>query len=437
MKRRGAELRRVVFLGVTLGAVLVACRREPAVSLGDLAQASLSTGVGTAPSVALSTTGHRAVSWVSAPNGGTQSSLYVSVDGALPVKLTDTLGVVQAHAEAPPQVGFDRQGTLYVLYVVVKDAGRRFPISALRLMRSDDAGRSWNAPVTVTDNQSAFGSAFGAHNFHALTIAPDGTVYASWLDGREGATATYFTYSSDHGATWSKNVKVSVGETCPCCHTSVAAGRNGVVYVAWRTVLPGNVRDIVVARSADHGSSWSAPVRVHADNWVFPGCPHAGPSVQLDTLQHVHVAWWTGAPHHAGVFFASSVDEGKTFSAPITIAAQRIPMPTHVQLGVDVDNDMLVAWDDPNGLASTITVRLSKDDGASFGRPFAVSDSSHNSMHPSLTVNDNDAVVAWSQTDTGATTEGMHMEMHGGGEPMKMGIPAVGAAQVFMRDLRF
>jgi len=40
------------------------------------------------------------------------------------------------------------------------------------------------------------------------------------------------------------------------------------------------VRDIYLVRR--EGERWSEPRRVHADNWVFNGCPDNGPAVDAD-----------------------------------------------------------------------------------------------------------------------------------------------------------
>ena len=289
------------------------------------------TSVGTTPTFALSSSGDRAVAWVSAPDSGSDGRLYISIDSAPPVIIADPLGAVQIHDEAPPRLVFAGKNTIAALYVVAKDIGQRFPVSALRFIRSTDGGKSWTTPMTITDDPKEMAS----HNFHSLYAANDGTLYASWLDGREGSSATYFTHSSDGGRTWAPNKRVSVGETCPCCRTAIAAGAHGTVYVAWRTVLRGNIRDIVVSRSNDHGVTWNAPVRVHADDWSYPGCPHAGPSIQTDSAGRVHVLWWTGKPNAGGVYYAVSSDSAHTFSAPVAIDSQRIPLPTHVQLAVN------------------------------------------------------------------------------------------------------
>src|SRR5262245_26934605 len=136
------------------------------------------TAVGTAPMFAVSSAGRQAVAWVSAPDGGTDGRLYVSVDGAPPAEIRDSLGPIQAHGEAPPKIAYSPDGGLFAAYTVGREIpGARFPQSALRLVKSSDNGKTWTSPVTVTDGQEAF----GAHSFHALHIASDGTIYVSWL----------------------------------------------------------------------------------------------------------------------------------------------------------------------------------------------------------------------------------------------------------------
>jgi hypothetical protein len=43
------------------------------------------------------------------------------------------------------------------------------------------------------------------------------------------------------------------GGVCYCCKTAIATGPNNAVYLAWRHVYPGDVRDIAFAASHDCG----------------------------------------------------------------------------------------------------------------------------------------------------------------------------------------
>src|SRR4051812_22219321 len=147
------------------------------VRLGDATTLSAPTAVGTAPMFAVSPNGKQAMAWVSAPNGGSDGRLYVSVNGAPPTELRDSLGPVEIHGESPPKLAYAPNGQLIAAYVVGKEVpGERFPLSALRFVSSADDGKTWSAPATVTD-----GAVFGSHSFHALHAAADGSLYVAWL----------------------------------------------------------------------------------------------------------------------------------------------------------------------------------------------------------------------------------------------------------------
>ena len=457
------------------------------------------TEVGAAPILAIAPDGRQATAWVSAPDGGTLGRLYVSVADpgqppGDPAEIVDPLGPIEPHGEAPPKLAWTRRAdggvTLGALYVVGRVVpGRRFPMSALRYVWSDDGGYSWSAPVTVTDDRSAVADVpedFGSHNFHALHAAPDGTLYVAWLDGRNGKSATYLTHSTDGGRSWAPNVRVVAPasryrEACPCCRTAIAADTAGTVYLAWRAVLPVDtaggvirprdvpppaagvagagapraggahaghgegagptVRDIVVARSTDRGATWGEPVRVQADNWVFDGCPHAGPSLAVDGDQVLHVAWWTGKAGAAGVHYARSTDLGGNFGPSIPLGVAEASRPAHVQLAVlpraDAPPLVVAAWDDGTRRVPQVVVRASPDGGRRFGPAVPVSDSAQAAGFPVLGVVAQEAgaqvTVAWSEQprEVAAAAEQARPDMRN--PNAVMGLPSVGAMQVRLR----
>jgi hypothetical protein len=409
----------------------VSCTRSNHVQFGDATVVSAPTQVGAAPMFAIAPDGAQAIAWVSAPGGGSDGRLYVRSGDTTSV-LRDSLGPIEPHGEAPPKLAYGPDGSLYALYVVGKVVpGRRFPASALRIVKSADGGRSWDAPATVTDD-----SMFGSHNFHALHVAHDGTVYVAWLDGRHGKSAAYITRSTDGGTTWERNRRVAEGEACPCCRTAIGTASDGTVYVAWRAVLPGSVRDIVVARSSDGGRSWSEPVRAHADDWVFEACPHAGPSLQVGGDDRVHVAWWTGKEGAAGVYYAHSTDGARSFSPAVPLGVAELSRPAHVQMALGNDDLVAVVWDDGTKQEPDIALRISRDGGARFGSAQRLSDPGRVAGFPVLAITDQGLTVAWSEQ----TPEGAHR--HASARPdmsdptSVMGLPTVGATQVLVRNGR-
>jgi BNR repeat-like domain len=408
---------------------MAACHSEPVIELGPPEAVSRVTSVGTAPMFAVSRDGREAIAWVSAPNGGVDGRVYVSVGGKAPAELRDPLGPIEPHGEAPPKLVFDASGALGALYVVAKEVpGRRFPASALRFARSEDDGRTWSTPVSVNDD-----STFGSHNFHALHAAPDGSLYVAWLDGRHGKSTAYVTRSTDGGRTWSANTRVHSGEACPCCRTAIAAASDGTVYLAWRAVLPGNVRDIVVARSTDGGVTWSAPVRAHEDDWVFDGCPHAGPSMQVDESGRVHVAWWTGKEGAAGAYYARSDDGGLSFSDPVTLGAAAFSRPAHVQLACVDEQTIVAAWDDGTLAIPRVRVRVSRDGGRTFAAAVDASAPDRAAGFPVVGAVGDSLVLAWSERSAAAESHARHSGSDGTNQNAVMPLPAVGDAEVIVR----
>src|SRR5205085_10437805 len=81
------------------------------------------------------------------------------------------------------------------------------------------------------------------------------------------------------------------GGVCYCCKTAIAASGTTSLYVAWRHVYPGNMRDIAFAASRDGGRTFSPPIRVSEDKWQLDGCPDDGPSMAVDTRRQIHGVW--------------------------------------------------------------------------------------------------------------------------------------------------
>jgi len=350
---------------------------------------TLADGGASNPTVAVDPrSGTTYVAWVGAQPGNADVYLArIDQDGAdAPVRVNDIPGDAAPHEQAPAQVAVAPSGDVLVLWQNNTPVeGRRFPASDLRLARSTDGGRSFEPAVTVNDDA---GGPPSSHTFHDIAVAPDGTVYVSWIDSRErdraraalgiaddsdghgghgghggngaghGGHATMaaddpalpssdvrVARSTDGGRTFEPGVVVA-RDVCPCCRTSLAVAPDGAVLVAWRRVFDGDVRDIVVARSTDGGRSFTPPARVHDDGWVIPGCPHAGPSLALDGEGRVHAAWYTGSPERQGVHVAVSDDGGATFGQPRPLLTGGWVPVSLVRLASLPDGAILAAWDD-------------------------------------------------------------------------------------------
>lgn len=386
------------------------------------------TAVGTAPMFAALPDGRDVIAWVSAADSGINAQLYISVDGGAPAVLRDPLGPVEAHAESPPKIAVGADGSLHAIFVVGKEVpGRRFPLSALRYVRSLDGGNTWSAPNTLTDDGD-----FGSHNFHALGTGDSGRVVVAWLDGRHGPSSVYVAVSHDNGDSWKGNVRPDTTAACPCCRTAIALLPDGAILLAWRSILPGGIRDIVVARSEDDGVTWTAPVRVHDDNWEFNGCPHAGPSMQVDQAGNTHVAWWTGKEGAAGVWYARSSDGGKSFASAVPIDVADFARASHPQLAVSGDT-VVTVWDDGKQSVPRVMLRRSTDGGRRFGTAQVLSDTAMSASYPVVTNTGRGLAVAWTALTAAAHASRDHHAPDMSDPDAVMKLTPVGDARVLVR----
>jgi len=348
----------------------------------------LSTETGGVSSVAIGRDGTAYWTWFDTDNGSTNvylSSLKPGDDGpSAAVRVNKLDGDSNMHGQAPAQVAIGPSGEIYVAWTNRIDVpGRRFPASDLLLARSNDGGRTFSEALIVNDD--AGGPPTG-HTFHDLAVGPSGEVYVSWIDTRamdaaraEMADDTARAEGADHmhghehaqvgtmpgpeirvarsldgGTSFEKGVVVD-RTSCPCCRTSLAVGADGLVYVAWRKVYDGEIRDMAVARSEDQGLTFSTPKRIHNDDWQFTGCPHTGPDLALGPDGLLHAGWYTGAENESGLYYAVERKEG--FSEPVLLAGDA-PV-SQVRLASDPSGGIWIAWEDKR--AGTVKLAHASD----------------------------------------------------------------------------
>jgi hypothetical protein len=411
------------------GLAAAAVARRPALEPA----ATLAAAGASNPTVAVGADGSRFVAWVGLEGDAGNVYLARAQGGAFgpAVRVNHLPGDAAPHEQAPAQVAAGPDGAVYVVWQNNRKVpGRRFPASDLRLARSTNGGRTFEPAVTVNDDAGGMPS---SHTFHNIVVAKDGTVWVSWLDsrvrdaerarrhprplaaapasaapakpagdaprpmhGHGGGMAEDPTLpggevrvakSTDGGRTFGPSMVVD-GDVCPCCRTSLATGADGSVFVAWRKVYEGDVRDVVVARLAPGAAAFGAPVRVHADGWVFPGCPHAGPSLAVDARGRLHVAWYTGKEDRQGLWHAVSADGGRTFGAPTALLTGKWVPPSQVALAADGPR-VWATWDDRRTAQGPVT--LARIDG----ERVEVVTRERTGRSPALASGDRGVLLAW------------------------------------------
>jgi Cu/Ag efflux protein CusF len=354
-------------------ATMLASGAAPACGRGAPANASASHGTSEIQSVGLprvvnstpvlAASGRWVVAvWTAADHERTNIYAATSADEAkrfgASVRVNDEDGEAHVYGEDPPRVaiapttGSDQTAPPTIIVTWPSDRVKHL---GLRSARSLDGGRTFLQSASIGDEAIA-----GERGFQSVTIAADHVVRAAWLDGRrDPGTPTHANVPGDYdpmhlmfAATtadgrWNTEIRLATN-VCGCCKTAIATAADGTIYVAFRNIYPGSLRDISFARSRDGGRTFSPPVRVSEDHWMLDGCPDDGPTMALDREGVVHLVWPTlvqGAQPAIALFHASTRN-GATFTPRQRIETLGTPKPSHPQLTADACGALTLVWDE-------------------------------------------------------------------------------------------
>jgi hypothetical protein len=300
-------------------------------------------------------------------------------------------GVIDAHGDARPKIVALNDGTLLATYTTRPD---KQMIGTIFTARSTDGGKTFSTPQPLLTE--------GGQRFDSILVNRKGRIYAGWLDkthalkakaeGKEFlGSGVAFAYSDDGGKTFNGK-SILIDHACECCRMSGALDKDGTPVFAWRQVLDGNVRDHMVAKlSAD--AAQATATRVSDDDWAINSCPHHGPSIAIDGAGDWHVVWFTKGKKRQGLYYARSLDEGKSFSEPEKFGddARAAGHPTLVA----AKGRLYRVWKEFDGTTTTIAMQMSRDNGKSWSAPRIVAQTLDASDHPELLAHNGAAYLSW------------------------------------------
>jgi len=223
-------------------------------------------------------------------------------------------------------------GSLYAVSALRRRGSTGQPRSSVNVARSADGGATFPEPAHVI----ASNLRYEAHN---PAVMADGTLLVPFADYRASNTRRrlerprdWLVTSSDGGKTFSEPLFIS--ETCSGAGgwSSLAADNSGsqfrdrIYHVCPSPQFDG----IQVRHSNDRGETWSDPVRVDRPGNVTPYA--RTPVISVNGQGVVGVAWYDGRndPNTVKgnfrcheIYFAASLDGGKTFLPEVKISAQK------------------------------------------------------------------------------------------------------------------
>ncbi len=161
----------------------------------------------------------------------------------------------------------------------------------LLAFHSKNGGKTWAGPAVVNDTRRS-----AREGLHAFTVAPDGRLFATWLDLRDASgarTQLFSSESADGGATWSANrlvYRAPPGQTvCECCHPSAHFNARGDLTVMWRNGIDG-ARDMWSAVRPAGATDFDPAAKLGAGTWLLKACPMDGGAI-FDDRNHTASVW--------------------------------------------------------------------------------------------------------------------------------------------------
>src|SRR5213593_4841815 len=182
------------------------------------------------------------------------------------------------------------------------------------LQRSSDGGLSWTPIISLSHSPNSQNQ--GA----TVAVGPGGEVYVAWEDFHKDQIL--FTRSLDCGQTF--DVEQGIASIVPVPEPlpgsayrldsfprMAVSQTTGSIFMTWADYRSGDA-DVLLARSTDHGLSWSPPSRVNdvtTNHQIFPA---------MTTFRgRVDVSFYDSRNDPGGklldIYYAQSNDDGLTF----------------------------------------------------------------------------------------------------------------------------
>jgi hypothetical protein len=296
-------------------------------------------------------------------------------------------------SNAEPQQAADTTGTF--LYEVWAGCG------GIGFARSTDGGQHFRPPVMLPASAGAWDP--------AITVGPDGTVYASFMKQTSLHMFPVVVASFNHGRTFPQVSRLIPGHRHNYGDREfLAAAPNGTVYLTWNYGPSASVvsylctrggscsyrtgdLNIVVQKSDDFGLTWGPMIHVSrhfpaggADSAPLVLEPDGKIDVEYQAYHVTNPHKLTLGPAHS--YFTSSADGGATWTSPARIGPWHLSMLPREwwidgAIGLDAADNLYVTWDSQHHGHDVGWLAFSTDGGLTWSAPVRVTPDHDNATH--------------------------------------------------------
>jgi hypothetical protein len=267
------------------------------------------------------------------------------------------------YEQQEPEIEVAGNGNIYVVWEDIREGNWDIFFS-----RSITGGINWKDNLPVLDNNPT-----GSYQRDpTLAIDPNNFLYLAYEENRNGDWDIYFTRSSDNGDTWSTQAPVhdilDPGNTMQF-NPSIAVDNLNNIYVAW-TANTTTSWDVYISKSTDMGATWSEQVKVNDDIGSLEPEPPS-PSIDIDGKHNVYVVWEDKREGTNDIYFSFSNNSGQSFKPDVKVneglrSGSKTVTTKNPQLKVNYRGDIYIVWDEEWNSLYNVYFSKSLDHGSSF-----------------------------------------------------------------------
>lgn len=222
-----------------------------------------------------------------------------------------------------------------------------------------DGGFTWQSPVQASDTVGYL------DDKETVCVDAAGNIYLMWDHFVTTTQANLvFTKSTDNGVSFQPTQILGPWET----HGGIpylTCTPNGTLFVStiWDSVPDGPINTIFFMKSTDLGASWTPP---HQVNPPSSGEISIITVCATDSNHHIYICFAAGSPIDKEVYITKSVDGGTTWSTPVQVNDVSTNMQRMVEMHIDEEDTIHIAWLDAQNDEWDIYYSYSEDGGTTF-----------------------------------------------------------------------
>lgn len=309
---------------------------------------------------------------------------------------------ISARNENRPKIAFDKHQGVYLSWATPKEKKHTADI---RFSYSSDYGKTFTKPVTVNDDNLLTG-----HSFNEMLVTEEGEVSIVWLDsrlshqlrlqGKKTNGSALFLGKANYRKNETRFVNEQLANnTCVCCRIAMDYNNHGELAVFWRHIYGDNIREFALLTLAQGEHAQQVPYQISYDRWKINGCPHQGGAISINENNRYHMVWFNQGEVGKGIFYASSNDQGKSLTKPISVGVQAAQA-AHPHLNTNGSNIDIV-WTQFTGTEHELWHQTSNDNGKSFSQAEMIAKAFNGSDRPFIVKKGKVSYVSWHRPKQG------------------------------------